>query len=456
MRIKYGGRDLVRIPQLRNPFKALVVNNPGQSAVQQSDGGIPDVDRPKRLNWEFEAGDPKQCSIIMACLAWVLRNFPQAPMVIHKPNADGEDELLPSHAMLDLIEFPNPWYDSTLLWMGTLLDWSLDGNAYWVKSRNFAGGPVELWWVPQFQMTPERSKTDPTIFISHYTQRVNGRPIRWEVEDVIHFRFGMDPLNPRKGLAPIKALFREIFTDNEGADFTAGLLRNSGVPGIVFIPDTDAGLTKSQQEQTEASLRAKMHGQNRGLPLVASGKAKIEQFGFNPQQMDLGNIRNVPEERITAVFGIPASVVGLGTGLEQTKVGATQQEARRMAHENNLQPTQRIVASVLKRHLLPDFEGQITARRMHVGFDNSDIAALREDQGAVVTRWSSMVQGGWATVAEARASQNLPVEDTDRVYLRSFAQVELPQGESMAGRTPGPDPVPLDDDAEKMRQMIDG
>jgi HK97 family phage portal protein len=450
MRFKYGERDLL---SLNNPFKALSIN---RSSVEQADGGGTDIIRPNRISWSAEAGDPLQSSIVMACLMWMQRKFPESPMTMKRQNSDGADDILSIHPMMDLIETPNPWYDGTLLWMATVMDYTLDGNAYWVKARSEAGGPVELWWVPTSTMEPRHSRKDQTVFISHYEQMVNGRKIQWNSDDVVHFRFGMDPRNPRKGMSPLNALFREIFTDNEAAEFTGSLLRNSGVPGVIFVPDTDGGLTPDQQLQTERALARKMHGQNRGSALVASGKAHIEQFGFNPDQMDLGTIRNIPEERITAVMGIPASVVGLGTGLEQTKVGATQQEARRMAHENAIQPVQRIAAGVLKRQLLRDFEGEMAAKRINVGFDNSKISALADDQTQVVTRLNMGVSGGWVLVSEARSAMNLPVQDSDRVYLRSFSQVELPMGESMADQGGDPDPVPLDDDEAKLRALIDG
>lgn len=448
MRIKYKGNDLFRIA---NPLKAFSVNI-GRSAVQQTDGGEPDILRPNRISWSTEAGDPLRNSIIMACLMWIQRKFPESPLILKKIDSDGEEEVLRVHPMLDLIEFPNPWYDGTLLWMATLMDWTLDGNAYWVKIRNGHGAPVELWWVPERFMEPKGNRHDPKVFISHYEQTVNGHKTNWKPEDVVHFRFGIDPQNPRKGLSPLKALLREVFTDNEASEFTATLLRNSGVPGLIFIPDTEAFLTREQQLETERSLAKKMYGQNRGRPMVASGKAHIEQFGFDPSQMDMGQIRNVPEERITAVMGIPASVVGLGTGLEQTKVGATQSEARRMAHENAIQPSQRIAGSVLKRQLLPDFEGEQTAKRFFVGFDNSEITVLQEDRTAVMDRLNKAVQGGFMQVGEARMALNLPVEESDKIYLRNFSTVEVRSGVPMAEQDDEPE---MNDDEKRLKAMVD-
>ena len=41
-------------------------------------------------------------------------------------------------------------------------------------------------------------------------------------DQVLHFRHGLDPRNPRLGLSPIISVTREIWTDNESTDWVAG------------------------------------------------------------------------------------------------------------------------------------------------------------------------------------------------------------------------------------------
>src|SRR5690606_3251566 len=120
-------------------------------------------------------------------------------------------------------------------WTATLLSYCLAGNAYWIKLRNGVGRPGELWYVPHWLMEP-RGSEDGTVFLSHYLYRPGGRhePIRLVPEDVVHFRHGMDPRNPRLGLSPIDGVIREIFMDLESSNFVASLLHNMGVPGVVI------------------------------------------------------------------------------------------------------------------------------------------------------------------------------------------------------------------------------
>src|SRR3546814_2618913 len=72
--------------------------------------------------------------------------------------------------------------------------------------------------------------------------------------------------------------------------------------------------------------------------------------------MDTGGARDVAEERVCALLGIPAAVVGFGAGLQQTKVGATMQQMSKQAWENGVLPFCRLAADELKRSLLPQLD----------------------------------------------------------------------------------------------------
>jgi hypothetical protein len=147
---------------------------------------------------------------------------------------------------------------------------------------------------------------------------------------------------------------RELFTDDEAANYTASMLRNVGVPPVVLAPGAHASPVLKELQQTKQRYQESP----RAMPVAGAGDVRpttVDQLGFNPQQMDVRNLRRVPEERISAVLGIPAAVVGLGTGLDNTKVGATMSEMREQAYESNIIPTQRLMAAELRTQLLPDF-----------------------------------------------------------------------------------------------------
>lgn len=372
-----------------------------------------------RYNHARDVGDGMSSSVVVAPVLWIARTLPEAPIAVER---DGEIER--DHAMAQLLRNPNPYYSGHLLQMALAIDLVTDGNAYLLKVRNRMRGPVELWFVPHWLMD-SKAPDDGSVFVSHYEYRPLGIPIRVDVSDVVHLRFGMDPQNVRKGLSQLKCLLREVVTDDEASAFTWTLLRNAGVPGLLASPMSEnAIIPEDEVKPIKEYLKKAVTGDARGEPLVISRPLNVEQFGFNPQQLDLAKLREIPEERVCAVLGVPAAVVGFGSGLAQTKVGATMSEMREMAYESCIIPIQRLIASELDRQLLPDFEPD--PEKCGTVFDLTEVRVLQEDQNRKAVRVNTMVQGGWMTVAAAKKQMGEEVLAGDDVYLRPWSTMVVP------------------------------
>lgn len=362
-----------------------------------------------RFNYRAEVGDGRGNSIVEACVRWIQRTFPEAPVRISTVNAQGEEVEESDHAFKLLLDTPNPFYPGELLWSATLADRTVSGNAYWLKVRSGAGRVVQLWWIPSTMIEP-RWPADGSLYISHYEYNPGNLLASIDPSDVVHFRDGLDPNNIRKGLSPLASLLREIFTDDEAANYTASMLRNVGVPPVVISPGPDARPSTEEMEEVKEKYVERTTGDHRGEPLVMRGPTEVKVLGFNPQQMDVRSARRVPEERVSAVLGIPAAVVGLGTGLENTKVGATMKEMREQAYESNIIPTQRLMAAELRTQLLPDF-GDV--RRLRVDFDLTQVRVLQADQDSLHERAREDLKAGGITVNEFREMIELEPLDGD-------------------------------------------
>lgn len=333
-----------------------------------------------RLNYANAIGDGRGNAIVQAVIQWECRAFPEAPIRVMR-QVDDEKEAVVNHPMVRLLQRPNPYYSGVLLWMATLADWMATGNAYWLKARSAPGRTVELWWVPSNLIEPD-FPDNGRVYISGYKYQPGaGEPIMLAVEDVVHFRYGMDPQNIRKGLSPLASLAREIFTDDEASNWTASLVRNVTPPGVVISPGEDDSEFEDPAAVKQAA-RDTFGGDNRGDVLVLGRKTQVQAFGYNPQQMDLRVVRRIPEERVTAIFGVPAIVVGMGAGLDRSTF-ANYAEAREAAYESNIIPTQRLFAADLNTQLLPDFGDPTT---QEVDFDLSGVRVLQEDQNALHER----------------------------------------------------------------------
>ena len=203
------------------------------------------------INYANAVGDPTRNSIIVAVVGWIGRNFPEAPVRVRRTLPGGGTETIEPGPtgpgfMLRLLERPNPWYSGVLMWTATVLDVYTSGNGYWLKVRapsapgQSRGRVLQLWWVPSLFMKPMPSE-DGSVFIAYYDYVIDGVHYWVDPRDVIHFRDGIDPRNQRVGVSKLASLMREVYTDDEAANFTASLLTNLGVPGVVLSPSNTGG-----------------------------------------------------------------------------------------------------------------------------------------------------------------------------------------------------------------------
>ncbi len=402
-----------------------------------------------QYDYRREAGNLWENGIVLACINWEVRTFPEAQPVVETQGTDqrGKPAWQPinDHPLTDLLQNPNEWYDDSVLWAGTLISMAVDGNAYWYKVRSRAGRVVGLHYIPHFMMYPAWPD-DGSKFITDYEYHVNGRVIHYPVEDIVHFRSGCNPLNVRKGLSDLAGVLREVCTDNEAATFAAALLRNKGVPGWMLSPEAAGGVvpgewTPKQAREYKAMFLEQFSGDHRGEPLITGIPMKVQQFSYNPSELLLDKVRNIPEERITAAMGIPAVVVGMGTGLEQSSDRANITTAYRQAWEGCLIPLQRMLGKQMSRQLLADVGGD--PRRQRLGWDYSHVKALQDNETDVFAAVTTAYQGGWLRRSEARERANLAWDETDEVYITEVQAAQQEQQARLAAEL-APEPAAVE------------
>lgn len=371
-----------------------------------------------RLKGDFNASRVNAFanSIVAACLAWGTRNFRQAHLTLLRETKPKVYEQVTGHPALALLKRPNQQYSAKTLWLGVYLSYQLDGNGYVVKIRNARGHglPVELYYVPHWAMRPVYTPGSAN-WIDYYEYTFEGRYMRFAPEDVIHFKNGVDPSNPRLGYAPLKAALLEVFTDEEAGRFTAALLKNMGVPGIVISSgDPNTQIDDDQAKGLIAKFKRRFTGAQRGEPFVATGALKVDTIGFTPEELNLDGLRKLPADRVLAVLGIPGAVVGLGSGTD----AATYNNLRnyqRQAFEQHLLPVWDDFAEELTDQLLRDFDDD---EALFFDFDTSEVAALREDEDATHKRAREALDAGGITLNEYRALIGQQPDPNGNYYLR--------------------------------------
>jgi HK97 family phage portal protein len=382
-----------------------------------------DKDGVDRAQMARKVGNGTAVSVVMSVVQWVQRAWAEAPPIVVTVDEDGELDYEPGSRAAALLLNPNPAYGFDELFAGVLYSWMWAGNCYLLKIRNGLGKVVEIWWVPHWMIRP-RWPMGGGQFISHYEYTPgNGATIDIDPADVIHLRSGMDPKNPRLGLSQIQSALPELFVDITASEMSASLVNNHGVPGLVVSPDSEDGISEPQARDAERRINAKTRGGNRGRTIVMTGRAKVSQFGFDPSRMGLDSLHDIAEERVCSLTGVPSAVVGFSAGLEQTRVGASMTELRKLAWANCVIPNQRQVANQLTRQLLREFDNRENAM---IVFDLRKVEALKESRNELVERVDKAIQGGWLTVAKGKTMVGIEPEPGDDVYLRRISVIEVP------------------------------
>ncbi len=405
--------------------------------------------KPSKRQMARDVGVGTTANVLMSTIGYIQRNAAEAKPAMMK--ADGEPLL--EHPLLRLLARPNPHYSWEHLLAGTILSWCTAGNGYWIIRDNSLNRPAELWWTPHWLIEPKYPHSG-SAFISHYEYSPGGEKEKLDPSEVVHFRRGIDPENLRKGLSPLAGLLPEIWSDMEASSFISALLRNGAIPGLILSPRGEGGLDAKDAEAIKQKMKANFTGDRRGDPLVTTLDVRIEQFGLEPSKLDLSSVHDTAEERVCAALGIPPAVVGFGTGLQQTKVGATMKDMRKEAWHGGILPMLKGFAGEANRQLVPRFTGQGQGQ-LTFFFDTGEVPALAEDREKLETRANERLKSGGVTINEYRFSIGLDEVAGGDVFLRPFSAVEVELGAS--GRTiEGPDPAKkLEKMSEQVRRSVE-
>lgn len=381
------------------------------------------------IDYEKEVGDLTDSDLVMIFIAWKMRQFPNARLSMRQRLPDGTKELVEDHPLLSLLHNPNPIHDLDQMLQATVVDYDLTGNAYWLIIRDMGNTPRMLWYVPSYTMAPYYDYNQ-TVEDMYYEYRPDSSTTQYiHTSNVIHFKFGIDPLDIRLGISPLRRLFREVYTEAEAANWVATLITNMGTPGAIISADPDSNfrVTDVELEKMRLFFQETFTGENRGMVFPVSGGIKVHQLAFKPVDMGLIEQRYLGEERIGASLGVPPIVVSLGSGLRRATY-SNAETARKMAWQDGILPLMSDYSGTLNKDLLSEFSGYCLEHgdyhcdhdhnHIELFFDTSEVAVLQENINETYDRMDKGVRGGWVRVSEAKRAVGLTTTPEDDIYLR--------------------------------------
>lgn len=360
----------------------------------------------------------KKNSAVSACATTLQLTFPEPTLLA---GYEDEGRFIPdfSHPVTTLLRQPNPDMGMVEFLQFAITFNSIGGNFYGWKQRSRSGRVVAIWAFSDLNISPIAGRTTEEGLVRYYEYDAgDGIKIPIPKEDIIHWKWMIDPEYPYKGIGAIALAAREVDRDNEASAYIFSLLKNNAVPPLVVNLEED---DDSTQEEIDAMGLKWIQKHSKGQPAFISAGMKVTQLGYDLNKLAGETLADVPETRIAASFHVPPSVAGLNVGVKRSDYGDT--AARKAFTEQTLMALWRSFASEMYNGLKDEFP---TGNNFTLQFDVSRVGALQElkkDQRQSVNElWKS----GMVTRAEAKQELGIKPLPGDDVYYVSLATEFVP------------------------------
>ena len=366
----------------------------------------------------------KANAAVSACATTLQLTFPEPPLLA---GYEEEGRFIPDHThpVMERLRKPNQDMGLAEFLQFAIAYASIGGNAYFWKQRSVSGKVIALYPFSDAQMTPIPGTTTAEGLVGYYEyDSGDGKKIPVSKNDVIHWKWMIDPQNPWKGIGAIELSAREVDKDNEATSYIFALLKNNAVPPVVVtLEDGD----DSTQEQIDAMGLKWVAKHSQGQPAFISAGMKVEQMGFDLNKLAAETLADIPETRIAANFHVPPSVAGLNVGVKRSDYGDT--AARKAFTEQTLMALWRSLASELLNGLKDEYPG--TPANFVLWFDTRAVGALQELEKDKRTSVNELWKSGLYTRAEAKMELGKKALPGDDVYFVSLASEFVPAGVSV-------------------------
>ena len=245
-------------------------------------------------------------SLKTAPLSKKRHNFLHAKLA-ERVNGSTELEEITDHPILDLLRNVNPNDNAYDLKELTVKYLDSIGVDYWWLQRGIGGAIINIWPLMSQCVNIKMSKNGNRI--AGYEYKVNRTTSTFNPKDIVHFKY-TSTTNPLKGDSPTRAGEQSIDLNEAMNQFEIASFKNGGNPSMVMEMPVDSSLKPEERKRIQAEYRSSTGGlKNTAKMVIASGGAKIHEFGRSPKDMAFLQGRKATLEETCGVYGVPLSFV---------------------------------------------------------------------------------------------------------------------------------------------------
>lgn len=241
-----------------------------------------------------------------ACVTRASQDIASLPIKLLKGKGAATQEIT-DHPVLELFEQPSATVDGYLFREQFIVDLMLTGNCY-TLIVGAETAPTSL-----YRLHPENVRIipDPVKMIKAFEYSDGGSQVQYPPERVVHVRnasWDVEARGELYGSGIVEALNEEITADINAQRMSASVSKQ-GRPDVLLSPSDPADIwdRKRRQEITQAYKAMTDHGGAMAL----SGQIQVETLNLSPRDIEFQALRTLVRENISAVCGVPSTVLGL-------------------------------------------------------------------------------------------------------------------------------------------------
>lgn len=394
----------------------------------------------------------KASSAVFGCVRALAFSFPEPELVVWRRTPIGEQPE-PEHPLRKLLERPNPDMGEAEFTQYAVTYASVGGSCYVWKERSADERVIALWPFHDGNMRAVPGKNSIEGLVAYYEYDPgDGKKVKISKKDVIHWKWMVDPEQPWRGMGAIEAAAKDVDSDVESTRYVYSLLKNDAIPRVAVTLVEGDELTEAKAVRLRAEWVERYGGENRGMPAFLEAGMTVQKLGMNMQELSMEALKEVPESRICAAFGVPPVIASLLVGLKRSDYGDGQ--ARKAFTETTLAALWRSFASELQAGLVDDFGGGV-----YLKFDMNQVRALQENVGELWTRIDRAVINGYITRAEARRAIGFSAGPADEVYRETLTAMWVEPGvaaEKQSAAQGDRQSTPISTEDEEEEQIASG
>lgn len=319
-----------------------------------------------------------------------------------KRGQDELEEVRADHPLAQLLDEVNPVSTRSELMYLTSAHQDLTGDAYWYVPSNGLGIPGEAWVLPPDLMyiIPTRDGN-----VARYELRTGVDVIPFDPAEIVHFKHP-NPASFYYGQSVLMAAAASSDIDQFQHEYQRRFYQNFAIPP--FALKTDKELREDTLMRLKSDWSREYGGPSgSGKVAILESGLSVEKIGIDPKELDWLASNRATRDDILAVFGVPASKLGLVEDVNRANA-----EANDYTFSTNvIEPILDMMDERLTQDLARKFDPKLVIRHE---------STIRNDEEALARIAAMRIAGGLATVNEERTAQGYePVEGGDVLLVPS-------------------------------------